>query len=159
MNNRGLSYIYNASPVLLPWMAKKLDIYGGGFGDNAKAIGVLNKDKEIIAGCAYHNYIEVKYGNIIELSIYSTTPFFATNQTIAVFLSYPLSLPNIKRIWAQTSVENITAQKFLSKVGFYNEGVHKNAFDGLNDALSYNIEIEKAKKWLMYLPDTDIINK
>ena len=148
--NRGLTYIYDAPHIFIPWVTKNLGFMPGDF-DDAKAIGVLDKNKKTIASVLYHNYRIMKHGSSMEMTIYSTTPLFATNKTIAVFLNHPLQIPFIKRIWCQTSINNMKSQRFLKKVGFYNEGRHLNGWNGEDDSLSFVIPIKKAEEWIQYL--------
>lgn len=86
------------------------------------AVGVLNASGGLIAGAVYHGFKE-RYGTL-EFSGAAISPLAFTPGTVRAILSFPfLRLAGINRIWAQTSIRNLRAQKLLKGVGFQPEAV------------------------------------
>lgn len=85
-------------------------------------IGVIDASGCLISGAVYHNYKE-RYGTV-EFSGAAISPLAFSPGTVRAVLSFPfLNMAGINRIWAQTSIRNLRAQKLLKGVGFHPEAV------------------------------------
>lgn len=90
--------------------------------EHPTGIGVINNSGALIAGAVYHGFKE-RYGTL-EFSGAAISPLAFTPGTVRAILSFPfLKLAGINRIWAQTSIRNLRAQKLLKGVGFQPEAV------------------------------------
>jgi len=102
------------------WVARNLPTVGDdGFGP-CTAIGVM-RNGEVIAGVVFHGYRQT-YSSI-DVSIFSTSPAWASKRTIAQILAYPFIQLGCRRVAAQVEAKNTRAQKFLTGIGFVREGV------------------------------------
>ena len=86
------------------------------------AVGVLNAEGGLIAGAVYHNH-RPSFGTL-EFSGAAVSPLAFSPRTVRAILSFPfLRLSKVNKIWAQTSLRNLRANKLLKGVGFTSEGV------------------------------------
>lgn len=123
--------IYGKDAEVIQWVSNGLDIT---FPPLSRAIG-LARDGKIIAGVVYHDF---RYERHIEMSMYSTTPRWATKESLYYFFSYPFIQLNCARVTAVTSETNRHTQRFLERLGFTKEGVLREAYpDG--DAIVYGM--------------------
>lgn len=108
------------------------------------AIGIL-EDGKLIAGVVYHNYMP-EYKNI-ELSIFSTTPRWATKDAIKIILRYPFFQLKCRRVTAQVAARNDRALKFTQGIGFRKEGRVRLGY-GNDDLIVLGMMYKEAKRWL-----------
>ena len=86
------------------------------------AIGVLDASGCLIAGAVYSAW-KPRYGTL-EFSGAAVSPLAFSPGTVRAILSFPfLRLSGVNKVWAQTSVRNLRAQKLLKGVGFTPEAV------------------------------------
>lgn len=105
------------------------------------AVGVLDSDKNLVAGAVFNNYRPPN----IEISFVSTSPKWATKGNITGILSYPFRI-GCERITAVVAAENIVTQKFLQRLGFVIEGYHPRALR-TGAAITYGLLKEQCR-WL-----------
>lgn len=127
------------------WMGDRL---GCRFSPPFTCIGVARAG-ELVAGALFNNW---KPPHNIEITFATTTPRWATRQTIRAILSYPFVQLRCHRITAVTEATNQPARAFLCRFGFVEEGRHPDMFDS-GDAISYGLLRRNALKWLEEIPD------
>ena len=106
------------------------------------AIGVAH-DGEIVAAAIYNNYRPPN----IEITFVASSPRWASRGAIRAIMRYPFVQLGCKRLTAVTSAHNRRARAFLRRLGFRQEGVHRDALpDG--DAVSYGLLTKDAARWI-----------
>lgn len=123
--------IYNHDAEIAHWVANGLDAT---FPDGSRAIGV-GREGKIIAGVVYHDF---RYDRNVEMSIYSTTPRWATKEALYHFFAYPFIQLNYARVTAVTTESNKHTQRFLDRLGFTQEGILRDATHE-GDAVIYGL--------------------
>lgn len=116
-------------------LGEEFDLY-------SRALG-LAKDGKIVGGVVYHNY----RGTGIEGSIF-TSERWANRHTLFHIFAYPFITLECKRFTAITRSRNQSAQTFLNKLGFTQEGVVRSAFED-DDGILYGM-LKDECKWLRY---------
>lgn len=94
--------------------------YGKVFGPCA-AIGVIDKDGQLVGGVVYHNWNRLA-GNI-ELSFAATSPKWLTRDIVRALLRYGFSQLQCQRVTGCTPRRATSARRFLDKFGFKREGL------------------------------------
>lgn len=118
------------------------------FGDFV-SIGVLDDRGCLIAGIVYHNYI-ARYGTL-EFSGAAISPLAFSPGTVRACLSFPfLRLVNVQKLWAQTSLRNLRAQKLLKGVGLIPEAVLNSEFGPGLHARRYRL---LKSEWMARYPE------
>lgn len=84
-------------------------------------IGVIDASGCLIAGAVYSAY-KPRYGTL-EFSGAAISPLAFSPGTVRAILSFPFQRLSAQKIWAQTSIRNLRAQKLLKGVGFTPEAV------------------------------------
>lgn len=137
--------IYGHDRELSLWAGLKLGFDGPiRTGAPPVAIGVARKG-EIVAVAVYHDYRPPS----IEVTFVTTTPRWASPSNIKAILHYPFCQLGCKRVTAITPETNVCARAFLERLGFKQEGVHPDVYDGNNeDGISYGLLRRDAERWL-----------
>lgn len=125
----------------LPGMTSRHD-----FGP-CSAIG-FKAGNEFIAGVVFSNFRKGAHGNDVSLSIYSTSPKWASRGTLRAVFSYAHHQLGCVRVTAITAKSNKRARKFLTRLGFVQEGTARRAFDGRAHAMIYGMMLPDECKWL-----------
>lgn len=131
--------IFGHDREISQWCGDQLGIKDFG---PCSAIGVA-RDGKIVAGAVYSNY---RHPNI-EITFATTTPRWASRETISAILAYPYLQLHCRRLTAITEALNQPARAFLSRLGFTQEGYHPHVF-AADDAVTYGLLREDAEKWL-----------
>lgn len=131
--------IFGHDREIAQWCGDQLGIKDFG---PCSAIGVA-RDGKIVAGAVFHQF---RFPNI-EITFATTTPRWATRETIAAIMAYPFVQLKCRRLTAITEALNQPARAFLSRFGFTQEGYHPHTF-AADDAVTYGLLREDAEKWL-----------
>lgn len=132
--------------VVLQWTAEQLQREVEEY-QPCSAVGIMMGD-ELIAGLIYNNFREYETGSMIDISIASVSPRWATRRTLREIFSYPFVQLQVDRLQAVTARTNHAARKLLKRVGFRHEGVMRRSWDGQEDAFLFSMLPEEAKKWV-----------
>lgn len=106
------------------------------------AIGVVDDDGALVAGCVYHNYLP-EYGGI-EISCAANTSRWLTKSIIAAMLGYPFDQLGVVRVQALTPLSATRVRRFLNSLGFVDEGVARSA---LGPGLDVQITSLLSNEW------------
>lgn len=134
--------IYGHDRELALWAGLQLGLEGPLRGVDPTLIGVSREGK-IVAAASFTNY----QPPTIEITFVTTTPRWASRENIRAILSYPYLQLGCKRVTAVTEACNGPARVFLERLGFWQEGVHPDAFPS-GDGISYGLLLKDAKRWL-----------
>lgn len=91
-----------------------------------EAIGVSDKDDNLIGGVVFSNY-QPHFGNI-EVSFAATRADWLTPNLVRGIMSYPFDQLGVRRITSLTPKKNRKARQFLKKFGFVHEGTVREGF-------------------------------
>jgi len=135
--------LYGADKEVREWCS--LGLYGDieSFGDKDYTIGITKGDK-LIAGIVYNNYLP----NVsIEMSIFSIDKSWATRHNIKALFHYPFTQLNLRRVTALCSANEGDIMNFLKRLGFTQEGYHREANPLGGDMVSYGM-LKTECRWL-----------
>ena len=110
-------------PFVVDWVCRELDIHPS----HPEAIGI-SWGGQLIAGVIYSGYRP--RDSAVEMSIYSTSPRWATRRVLRAVFGYPFTQLNLKRVEAVTRDDNHAAQRLLDRLGFTREGVLRSGYQG-----------------------------
>ena len=133
--------VYGHDDQIAEWVSIKL---GGVYFENFKAIGVI-ENNELIAGVVYNNYHEKP--PMIEASIASINPKWATKSNLRAFFAYPFTQLNVNRLQAGCSRKSKKNKRFLARLGFQFEGYAREAYLNGIDAAVFSM-LKNECKWI-----------
>jgi len=127
--------LYGADKDVREWVSMQLFGEIDAFSDIDMAIGIV-KDNKLIAGVVYNNYVP----NIsIEMSISSIDKCWATRYNLRALFKYPFTQLGLRRVTALSSANKGDIMNFLERLGFKQEGIHREAhYDG-SDTVSFGM--------------------
>lgn len=130
--------LYGADQDICDWVSYKL-FKRPRFKD-CPAIGLVN-DNKLICGVVYSDCATKVDGSplSIEMSIASTSPRWATKNNLKVFFSYPFIQLGLERVMTQCSAEKPDIIAFNQRLGFMQEGVHRQAWPMGGDCISFSM--------------------
>jgi RimJ/RimL family protein N-acetyltransferase len=131
--------LFGIDRELSQWASDKLGIKDFG---PCVTIGVSRSSK-VVAVALFNNY---RHPNI-EITFVTSTPMWATRQTIGAILRYPFVQLGCKRLTAITEHTNRPARAFLCRLGFHQEGYHPDALPS-GDAVTYGMLARDAARWI-----------
>lgn len=99
----------------------------------AQAIGVLDRNNQLVAGVVYHNWDPDCQS--VELSFAADTSKWLTRNLICELLAYPYETLGVNRINACTPKTYREARRFIEKFGFRREGCATDGFGPGRDAI------------------------
>lgn len=135
--------VYGHDDLVTAWVASHLN---HDFGPSS-SIGVI-VGEQLIAGVVYSNYIEGPYGPVsIEMSIATTSPKWASRETLHRLFAYPFIQLGVKRVQASTARKNKEARRFLERLGFTFEGIARQAWPHGGDMAVYSM-LKPECKWI-----------
>jgi len=138
--------LYGASEEIAAWAADKFGEAHDYF-DPCEAIGIV-ADGQIIAGVIYNN--QRKHKSIpftLEMTVASIDKRWATRHNLRALFGYPFTQLGLRRVETQCDSDNEGAVMFNKRLGFKEEGKHKQAFPTGNDSLSFGM-LKDDCKWL-----------
>jgi RimJ/RimL family protein N-acetyltransferase len=106
-----------------------------------QAIGVMLGDR-LVGGVVFHDYHPRAAD--IEISAAFDTAAWCSPAALKGFLFYPMHTLKLQRCTARVAESNARARRFLSRLGFREEGRLRRAFDGEEDMLVYGVLREDA---------------
>lgn len=135
--------LYGANKEVREWVSQELFGNSNSYNDGDKAIGVVH-DNKLIAGVVYNNYIpEIS----IEMSIASVDKRWGKRYNIKAFFKYPFIDLRVKRVTTLCSATEGVTMNFNKRLGFVQEGLHRQAcYDG-SDAVSFGM-LKDECRWL-----------
>lgn len=140
-----MTLVYGNDAELCRWAGEAICGEPDCFTPPAVAIGVL-VGGALAAAVIYNNFRPGKVGSI-EMSIASVDRRWATRHNLEALFSYPFAQLSLGRVEAHCRAQDEGVIKFLTRLGFVREGLHRKAsFDG-SDALSFSM-LRHECKWL-----------
>lgn len=112
------------SPVVAQWVADQIG-HGLDWGP-CEAIGVVDKNDNLIGGVVFSNY-RPDVANI-EVSFAAIRANWLTPALVTGIMHYPFTQLGAARITSQTPKKNRRARQFLQKFGFKHEGTVRRGF-------------------------------
>lgn len=139
--------IYGASREISAWVSYQLFGNYDRFKD-AEAIGVSHNGK-IICGVCYEDFSLNQNNDIFscQMSIASVDKRWGTRDNLRAFFDYPFSQLKLKRVWTQCSAQNEGVIMFNKRLGFKQEGYHREGWPMGGDSLSFGMLKEECG-WL-----------
>lgn len=110
--------------------------------EKCRSFGIV-RDGGLAAVIVFHDF----RWPTIEASIWSATPRWATPAVLRVVMRYAFEQLACRRITAVTEATNQRARAFLCRLGFEQEGIHRDALP-TGDAVSYGLLKAQAARWL-----------
>lgn len=136
------SLVFDADDAVCKWVGERVPILAGRAPHNTfKAIGVIRRGVPT-AGVVFHNYRPMLD---CEVSIASSNPTWCMPEVLRDLFSYPFDQLRVKRLTCLTSAANRKCQKLIEGMGWKEEGRHRLAYDGVNDAISYGMLIDDCR--------------
>jgi RimJ/RimL family protein N-acetyltransferase len=127
--------LYGADKDVREWVSQGLFDSPYAFCETDIAIGIV-KNNKLIAGVVYNNYMpEVS----IEMSIYSIDKRWAIRHNLKALFNYPFTQLRLRRVTALCSSNERDVMKFLERLGFKQEGIHREAHPQGGDSVSYGM--------------------
>ena len=141
-----LTLIYGCDEGVSRWVSRQLG-YEQAF-CNYKAIGV-GLDGNFIAGVVYHDMVSDPQGSpvSIEMSVASIDKRWASRHNLKAFFQYPFTDLCVRRVETLCSANDEGVIMFNKRLGFTQEGFHKEAWPLGGDAISWGMQKEGCK-WL-----------
>lgn len=109
----------------------------------AYAIGVLDKDNQLVAGVVFHSWAQ-DYQSI-EISFAASTPKWATHGVLRELMAYAYETAGCNRVQVVVAKDNRPSRKFVERYGFRREGVATDGFGPGVDAILYRM---LKREWL-----------
>lgn len=130
------SVIYGADADVAAWVGERIPQMMGRVPHNTfAALGVI-RDCEMAAGVVFHNY---RPGVDIEISLAADNPSWAHPRTLRRLFAYPFYQLGVARLTCVIAADNARCRRFTEGLGWKLEGIHRKAFDGQQDAISYGM--------------------
>lgn len=127
--------LYGADKNVCEWVSLQLFKEPDGFSDLAVGIGVILQGR-IIAGVIYDRYIP---DLTIEMSVASVDKRWATRHNLKAFFMYPFIELGLKRVQTLCSAKEEDTMRFNQRLGFKQEGYHRQAWPMGGDAVSFGM--------------------
>lgn len=131
--------IFGADRELARWAGARLDIPD--FGPCA-TIGIV-KNNSLAAVLVYNNY---QWPNI-EMSLATSTPYWASREVLGAIFRYPFVQLGCKRVTAVMAEGNVKGRAFVLRLGFVFEGFHPDMLR-TGAAISYGMLRANAACWI-----------
>lgn len=138
------SVLFGADEFVAQFVRAKLG--PNNFLDKYTALGVVRRGV-FVGGVVYHNFHELPFGNLIEVSIAFDDASWALPQTLRTLFTYPFINLDCVRMTAVVGENNNRSRKMVQGLGFTQEGVHPKARDGRETAFSYGLLREDCR-WI-----------
>jgi hypothetical protein len=110
-----LSYVYGQDELVAEAVAQLIPHVGArGFGNAAKAIGIIDENGRLIGGLVYHNYDP--QAGVIEISGAATNSRWLSRETIRRMYQYPFHTCGCQMIFQRTPADSV---KLLGQLAAY----------------------------------------
>ena len=130
--------------IVAAWVAEELGMPVERFGP-CSAVGIVYRG-QIIAGVVYNNYHCYAEGAVIEGSIASSTPLWATRKILKDIFAYPFEQMKATRFQVVCKKSNKHGRQFVVRLGFKMEGVARRLWNGKCDAVLYSM-LPSENRW------------
>lgn len=130
--------------IVAVWVAEKLGMPVEQFGA-CSGMGVVYQGK-LIAGVVYNNFHRYEKGGVIEGSIASSVPRWATRKVLKDIFSYPFEQMKVTRFQVVCKKSNKHGRRFVARLGFKMEGVVRCLWNGKSDAVLYSM-LPSENRW------------
>lgn len=139
--------IYGLDREIADWVSWNLARQYGWF-DGCKSVGVV-KDDKIIAGIVYSDIKVDANGapHSCAMSIYSVDKKWATKHNLKELFRFPFIQLGLKRVHTVCSAQKGEIMKFNERLGFKQEGYHREAWPMGGDSVSFAMLLGECK-WL-----------
>jgi|SRR5579859_457835 len=117
-----MKVIYGQDRVVAEWVCARAPHSDGGF-EKFTTIGFAD-DSGLVAGLIYDEY----RGNSMRIAMASSTPRWATRETLYALFAYPFLQLKVKRLTAYTGKSMASVRRFLERLGFVLEGTIREGF-------------------------------
>jgi RimJ/RimL family protein N-acetyltransferase len=135
--------LYGADKDVCEWVSLGLFGEPTGFDDKARATGVVKSGK-LIAGIIYTNY---QPELSIEMSIFSLDKSWCSRYNLNAFFKYPFIDLKVKRVSTLCSATERDIIMFNKRLGFKQEGYHRDAWHSGGDTISFGM-LKSECKWI-----------
>lgn len=131
--------IFGANRNLARWAGERLGIPDFG---PCSTIGVV-KNNSLAAVLVYNNYRPPN----IEMSLATSTPYWASREVLGAIFRYPFVQLGCKRVTAVMAEGNVKGRAFVVRLGFTLEGFHPDMLP-TGAAISYGMLRAHAARWI-----------
>ena len=116
--------------------------------DGSKAIGI-SKGENLIAGVVYNNFMTDQEDKVYccELSIYSVDKTWCTRHNLKALFAFPFIQLGLKRVQTICSTREGKTIMFNKRLGFKEEGIHREFWPMGGDAISFGM-LKSDCKWV-----------
>lgn len=132
--------VFGADYELAQWAGERLGIPDFG---PCTTIGVV-RNGTLAAVLVYNNYSRP---NNIEMSLATSTPYWASREVLGAIFRYPFVQLGCKRVTAVMAEKNTKGREFVMRLGFRQEGIHPDWF-AEDNGVSYGLLECDAKRWI-----------
>lgn len=141
-----MSLIYDDK--VCKWVSRQIFKQDHLFDDKCVGIGVALNGK-VIAGVVYSNFMLRPDGSplSIEMSVASTDRRWCTKQNLRAFFAYPFIELGLKRVQTTCSAERPEIIDFNHRLGFVEEGEHREAWPLGGNAISFSM-LNNECRWI-----------
>lgn len=139
--------LYGADKEVSDWVSEQLFGVKDQF-DLSRAIGVISSNK-LIAGIVYNNMHTRPDGTpyTIEMSIASVDKRWCNRHNLKALFSYPFTELALRRVQTHCSSIDEGVKMFNQRLGFKQEGLHREFWPLGGDAISWSM-LKSECKWL-----------
>ena len=139
--------LYGMDQEVADWVSKEIFGVSGQF-NMCRSVGII-KGGKIIAGIVYNNYHERPDGTplTIEMSIASIDKSWCTRHNLKALFAIPFTQLRLGRVQTLCSANEGDIVNFNKRLGFKQEGVHREAWATGGDALSFSM-LSHECKWI-----------
>lgn len=137
--------LYGADITVRDWVSFQLYKSPDKYDDNCSAIGII-KNNKLIAGVVYSDYQPTIS---IDMSIASVDKTWCNRHNLKALFKYPFIDLSVKRVQALCSANEGKTMKFLEKLGFTQEGLHREAHYAGGDTASFGM-LKSECRWVQH---------
>ena len=107
----------------------------------------LLSDGALVGGVVFHSYRILSHGSFCSMAAACDDAKAVTRGIIRKMLFYPFCQLKVRRLQAETSVENDRCRSILERMGFKLDGVLRRGHDGTVDQAVYSLLPEECR-WI-----------
>jgi RimJ/RimL family protein N-acetyltransferase len=112
-----LRYVWDSPEIVSSFAANLIPhCHGRSFGQNIRALGVVDERNRLIAGMVYHNYDPD--AGIIEISGAATTPHWLSRRTLRLMHAYPFVVCNCQMVVQRIPADNERLFGILARLSY-----------------------------------------
>jgi RimJ/RimL family protein N-acetyltransferase len=139
--------LYGVDDGVANWVSKEIFGIYGQF-KNYRSIGIID-DNKLLAGIVYSNYHEKIDGTplSLEMSIASIDKRWCNRHNLKALFDFPFIELRLKRVQTLCSKNEGDIMNFNKRLGFTQEGTHREAWPMGGDAVSWGM-LKSECKWI-----------